>query len=84
MAEMPKSKPTDNTPAHSTTDKRMNDGEREQLDTTNPEALREAARLGTIDAFLVKTDLQDIDQREDSDQPDGRPSPMANADNPER
>ncbi len=56
----------------------------EQLDTTNPEALKEAARLGGNDAYLVETDLEDRDQREDGDQPDGRPSPMANADNPER
>jgi len=74
MAEMRKTKP----------DERLNDGEREQLDTTNPEALKEAARLGKIDNFLVKTDLEDKDQREDGDQPDGRASPMANADNPER
>ncbi|MBB4346861.1 MULTISPECIES: hypothetical protein [Rhizobiaceae] len=59
------------------------DIEREQLDTTNPEALKEAARLGNRDAYLVETDLEDADQREDGDQPDGRPSPMANADNPE-
>lgn len=56
----------------------------ETLDTTNPKAIREAARLGTTDAFLVKTDLEDEDEREDVDQPDGRASPMANADNPER
>ncbi|WP_037076916.1 hypothetical protein [Neorhizobium vignae] len=55
----------------------------EQLDTTNPEALKEAARLGNKDAYLVETDLEDREEREDGDQPDGRPSPMANADNPE-
>jgi hypothetical protein len=59
------------------------DIEREQLDTTNPEALRESARLGNKDAYLVKTDLEDADQREDGDQPDGHASPMANADNAE-
>lgn len=58
--------------------------EREQLDTTNPEALREAARLGNVDSFLVKSDLEDADQREGVDGEDGRPSPMANADNPEK
>jgi len=61
----------------------ITDIEREQLDTTNPEALKEAARLGKDDNYLVKTDLEDADQRGDGDQPDGRPSPMANADNPE-
>lgn len=61
----------------------ITDIEREQLDTTNPEALKEAARLGNKDTYLVETDLEDADQREDRDQPDGRPSPMANADNPE-
>lgn len=74
MADLQKSKP----------DQPAIDGEHEQLDTTNPEALKEAARLGKIDTFLVKTDLEDSDQREDGDQPDGRASPMANADNPER
>ena len=58
--------------------------DREQLDTTNPKALRESARLGNKDNYLVETDLEDADQREDGDQPDGRASPMANADNPER
>jgi hypothetical protein len=50
----------------------------EQMETTNPAALREAARRGEIDRFMVKTDLEDLDQR------DGRPSPMANADNQEK
>lgn len=58
--------------------------DREQLDTTNPDALKEAARLGGNDSYLVRTDLEDVDQRQDGDQPDGRASPMANADNPER
>ena len=66
------------------TARELTDAEREQLDTTNPEALKEAARLGNRDAFLVKTDLEDRDEREDGDQPDGRASPMSNADNPER
>ncbi|AYD02037.1 hypothetical protein NCHU2750_26520 [Neorhizobium sp. NCHU2750] len=59
------------------------DLEQEQLDTTNPEALKEAVRLGKDDNYLVKSDLEDADQREGEDQPDGRPSPLANADNPE-
>jgi len=79
MAEIRKTKTDDQMPKE-----RISDGEHEQLDTTNPEALREAARLGKIDTFLVKTDLEDSDEREDGDQPDGRASPMANADNPER
>jgi hypothetical protein len=58
--------------------------EREQLDTTNPEALKESARLGNGDRFLVETDLEDADEREDTDQPDGHASPMANTDNQER
>jgi hypothetical protein len=58
--------------------------EQETLDTTNPEAIREAARLGTIDPFLVKSDLEDADQREGQDGEDGCPSPLANADNPEK
>ncbi len=67
-----------------TTPKIDTDIEREQRDTTNPEALKEAARLGNNDTYLVKTDLEDADEREDGDQPDGRASPMSNADNPER
>lgn len=58
--------------------------EQEARDTTNPQALKEAARLGNIDAFLVKSDLEDADQREGEDGEDGRPSPMANADNQQR
>ncbi len=53
-------------------------------DMTNLKAVQEAARLGGGDTYLVKTDLDDLDERLDSDAPDGRPSPMANADNPER
>ncbi|RWX78945.1 hypothetical protein EPK99_10230 [Neorhizobium lilium] len=55
-----------------------------QRDATNLEAVKEAARLGGGDNFLVESDLDDIDQRSDTDQPDGRTSPMANADNQER
>jgi hypothetical protein len=63
---------------------RVEDALHAQPDTTNHEALKEAARLGGGDTYLVDTDLEDADQREDTDQPDGRPSPMANTDNPER
>ncbi|MGE7367783.1 hypothetical protein ACQKKX_01775 [Neorhizobium sp. NPDC001467] len=58
--------------------------EQETLETTNPDALREAARLGNIDTFLVRSDLEDADQREAEDGEDGRPSPLANADNQEK
>ncbi len=53
-------------------------------DMTNLKARQEAARLGGGDTYIVASDLEDIDERIDSDAPDGRPSPMANADNPER
>ncbi len=53
-------------------------------DTVNQEAIKEASRLGVGDTYLVEADLEDLDQREDVDQPDGRASPMANADPPER
>jgi hypothetical protein len=74
------------TPADSrkTNDPLQEQLDKEQLDTTNPEALKEAARLGGNDAYLTETDLEDRDEREDGDQPDGHASPMANADNPER
>lgn len=52
-----------------------------QDDSTNREALREAARLGG-DNFLVKSDLEDADQREFDE--DGNVGSMANADNPEK
>jgi hypothetical protein len=63
---------------------RTNDAQDAQPDVTNLDAVREASRLGGGDTYLVKTDLEDKDEREDVDQPDGRASPMANADNPER
>ena len=63
---------------------RAEDALHAQMDMTNQEAVKEASRLGAGDTFLVETDLEDLDEREDVDQPDGRPSPMANADNPER
>ncbi|MBT9369402.1 hypothetical protein [Rhizobium sp. CSW-27] len=53
-------------------------------DMTNHKAMQEAARLGGGDTYIVDSDLDDLDERIDSDQPDGRPSPMANGDNPER
>jgi hypothetical protein len=79
MADLRKTSSEDQMPQE-----RVTDSEHEQLETTNPDALKESARLGNIDTFLVKTDLEDSDQRQDGDQPDGRPSPMANADNPAR
>jgi hypothetical protein len=63
---------------------RVDDELHAQMDMTNLDAVKEASRLGGGDTYLVKSDLEDIDQRTDTDQPDGRPSPMANADNPER
>jgi len=51
--------------------------------TPRNDALREANRLGS-DTYLVDQDMEDIDQRQGEDGLDGRPSPMANADNPER
>lgn len=55
-----------------------------QVDMTRHDALREASRLGASDTYLVDQDMEDIGEREDQDGPDGRPSPLANADNPER
>jgi hypothetical protein len=63
---------------------RSEDALHAQMDMTNLDAVKEEARLGGGDTYLVESDLEDIDQRSDVDQPDGRPSPMANADNPER
>ncbi len=54
------------------------------VDGISHDAVREAARLGTTDAYLVDQDMEDIEQRQGEDGPDGRPSPLANADNPER
>jgi hypothetical protein len=56
----------------------------EEMQTTNPKAIREAARLGKTDAYLVETDFEDADEREGEDQNDGRANPLANADNPEK
>ncbi len=74
----------ESTGASETADEHLTDEMTEQHDSTDLKAVREAARLGGGDNFLVKTDLEDSDEREDVDQPDGRPSPMANADNQER
>jgi hypothetical protein len=63
---------------------RVDDALHAAPDADNLEALKEAARLGGGDTYLVKTDLEDADQRSDEDQPDGRAGPMSNADNPER
>lgn len=63
---------------------RVEDALHAQTDMTNLKARQEAARLGGGDTYLVKSDLEDADERLDGDMPDGRPSPMANADNPER
>ncbi|WJR65696.1 hypothetical protein QTA58_15840 [Neorhizobium sp. CSC1952] len=63
---------------------RVEDALHAQTDMTNQEAVKEATRLGGGDTYLVETDLEDRDEREDEDQPDGRPGPLANADNPER
>ncbi|MBC2775376.1 hypothetical protein H6M51_21165 [Rhizobium sp. AQ_MP] len=48
------------------------------------DAIREASRLGTPDAYLVDQDMEDLEERQGEEGPDGRPSPLANADNPER
>ncbi len=63
---------------------RVEDGLDAQVDTTNLDAVREANRLGGTDTYLVDSDMEDLDQRLGEDGEDGRPSPMANADNPER
>ncbi len=63
---------------------RVEDALHANVDSTNLEAVKEAARLGGGDTYLVKSDMEDSDDRSDTDQPDGRPSPMANADNQER
>lgn len=79
-------KMTDKGSRQSTEDgrERVEDAPHGQLDQTNLKAQQEAARLGLGDTYLVKSDLEDQDERLGEDQPDGRPSPMANADNPER
>jgi hypothetical protein len=63
---------------------RVDDALHGQLDQTNLKAQQEATRLGGGDTYLVKSDLEDQDERLGEDQADGRASPMANADNPER
>ncbi|WP_105383351.1 hypothetical protein [Neorhizobium alkalisoli] len=78
--------PTDGDPSRFEQDgrERADDALDAQMDMSNQEAIKEASRLGGGDTYLVEADLEDRDQREDTDQPDGRASPMANADNPER
>ncbi|MCJ8240361.1 hypothetical protein [Peteryoungia algae] len=69
-----------------------NGGGRERLDdrlgagpdAARHDALREAGRLGAPDAFLVEQDMEDAGERQGDDGLDGRPSPLANADNPQR
>lgn len=63
---------------------RVEDAFQSPPDATNNKAVMEASRLGGGDTYLVKSDLEDLDERIDTDGADGRPSPMANADNPER
>nr|CAD6409135.1 hypothetical protein REQ54_00511 [Rhizobium sp. Q54] len=63
---------------------RSEDALHAQIDMTNPDAVREASRLGAGDTYLVKTDLEDLDEREDIENDDGSISALANADNPER
>ena len=64
--------------------KRAEDALHAQVDMTNPDAVKEAARLGVGDTYLVKSDLADKDQREGAENEDGSISSLANADNPER
>ena len=53
-------------------------------DPTRHDALREASRLNTSGAYLVDQDMEDYAERQSGDGPDGRPSPLANADNAQR
>ncbi len=64
--------------------KRSEDALHAQIDMTNPDAVREASRLGGGDTYLVKTHLEDGDEREDIENDDGSISALANTDNPER
>ena len=61
---------------------RVDDELHARTDMTNHEAQKEASELGGGDTYLVEADLDERDQRQDKDQPDGRASPMANTDNP--
>lgn len=63
---------------------RAEDALHAQVDMTNPDAVKEASRLGGGDTYLVKPDLEDLDQREDVENEDGSISALANADNRER
>lgn len=63
---------------------RSEDALHAQVDMTSLEAVKEASRLGGGDTYLVKTDLEDLDERSDIENEDGSISALANADNPER
>jgi hypothetical protein len=63
---------------------RSEDALHAQMDMTNQDAVREASRLGGGDTYLVKTDLEDRQGREDLENEDGSISGLANTDNPER
>ncbi|HEV7435679.1 MAG TPA: hypothetical protein VGO22_12520 [Pseudorhizobium sp.] len=63
---------------------RAEDALHAQADVTNSSAVKEASRLGGGDTYLVDTDLEDLDDREDIENDDGSISALANADNPER
>ncbi|MCJ8519639.1 hypothetical protein ABID21_002640 [Pseudorhizobium tarimense] len=63
---------------------RSEDALHAQTDMTNQDAVKEASRLGGGDTYLVKPDLEDVDEREDVENNDGSISALANADNPER
>lgn len=84
---------TDKTAAEKDASTRADEERRERLEEAldaandegaNPDAVREASRLGTIDAYLVKTDLEELDGREDIENDDGSISSLANAEKPER
>jgi hypothetical protein len=53
-------------------------------DMTSLDAVREASRLGSGDTYLVESDLEELEDREDIENDDGSISALANADNPER
>ena len=53
-------------------------------DMTSLDAVREATRLGGGDTYLVESDLEELEDREDIENDDGSISALANADNPER
>ena len=63
---------------------RAEDALHAQADMTNPDAVKEASRLGGGDSYIVKPDLEDLDQRDEVENDDGSIGALANADNPER